>query len=134
MSPTHPSKIARGLPARNLVAANGRSQRTACRRKRHRQRAVILNEARRFYRLVRRRQPRGCSAVPCREFRVDRLDLLLPVDRLAAGGELVVDRFAELRLQPLSELEARDRTKVCGEVKRMTIKPRSGIPSTETLA
>ena len=46
-------------------------------------------------------------------------------------AERLVDRFAELRLQPLSELEARDRTKVCGEVKRMTIKPRSGIPSTE---
>ena len=46
-------------------------------------------------------------------------------------SERLVDRFAELRLQPLSELEARDRTKVCGEVKRMTIMPRSGIPSTE---
>ena len=46
-------------------------------------------------------------------------------------SERLVDRFAELRLQPLSELEARDRTKVCGEVKRMTIRPRSGIPSTE---
>ena len=46
-------------------------------------------------------------------------------------AERLVDRFAELRLQPLGELEARDRMKVCGEVKRMTIKPRSGIPSTE---
>jgi hypothetical protein len=46
-------------------------------------------------------------------------------------AERLVDRFAELRLQPIGELEARDRTKVCGEVKRMTIKPRSGIPSTE---
>ena len=46
-------------------------------------------------------------------------------------AERLVDRFAELRLQPLGELEARDRTKVCGEVKRMTIKPRSGIPATE---
>ena len=46
-------------------------------------------------------------------------------------AERLVDRFAHLRLQPLGELEARDRTKVCGEVKRMTIKPRSGIPSTE---
>ena len=46
-------------------------------------------------------------------------------------AERLVDRFSELRLQPLGELEARDRTKVCGEVKRMTIKPRSGIPSTE---
>ena len=52
-----------------------------------------------------------------------------PVRKLDA--ERLVDRFAELRLQPLGELEARDRTKVCGEVKRMTIKPRSGIPSTE---
>jgi hypothetical protein len=46
-------------------------------------------------------------------------------------AERLVNRFAELRLQPIGELEARDRTKVCGEVKRMTIKPRSGIPSTE---
>lgn len=46
-------------------------------------------------------------------------------------AERLVNRFADLRLQPLGELEARDRTKVCGEVKRMTIKPRSGIPSTE---
>ena len=52
-----------------------------------------------------------------------------PVRELDA--ERLVDRFAELRLQPLGELEARDRTKVCGEVRRMTIKPRSGIPSTE---
>jgi len=52
-----------------------------------------------------------------------------PVRELDA--DRLVDRFAELRLQPLGELEARDRTKVCGEVKRMTIKPRSGIPSTE---
>ena len=52
-----------------------------------------------------------------------------PVRELDA--ERLVDRFAELRLQPIGELEARDRTKVCGEVKRMTIKPRSGIPSTE---
>ena len=46
-------------------------------------------------------------------------------------AERLVDRFAELRLQPIGELEARDRSKVCGEVKRMTIRPRSGIPSTE---
>ena len=46
-------------------------------------------------------------------------------------AERLVDRFAKLRLNPISELEARDRTKVCGEVKRMTIKPRSGIPSME---
>ena len=36
-------------------------------------------------------------------------------------SERLVDRFAELRLQPLSELEARDRTKVCGEVKRLSL-------------
>jgi hypothetical protein len=46
-------------------------------------------------------------------------------------AERLIDRFSSLRLLPLGELEARDRTKVCGEVKRMTIKPRSGIPSTE---
>ena len=46
-------------------------------------------------------------------------------------AERLVDRFEKLRLAPLSELEPRFRTKACGEVKRMTIKPRSGIPSTE---
>jgi hypothetical protein len=46
-------------------------------------------------------------------------------------AERLIDRFSSLRLLPLGELEARDKTKVCGEVKRMTIKPRSGIPSTE---
>jgi len=46
-------------------------------------------------------------------------------------AERLIDQFSSLRLLPLGELEARDRTKVCGEVKRMTIKPRSGIPSTE---
>jgi hypothetical protein len=46
-------------------------------------------------------------------------------------AERLIDRFSSLRLLPLGELEARDKTKVCGEVKRMTIKPRSGIPSME---
>ena len=46
-------------------------------------------------------------------------------------AERLIDRFEKLRLAPLSELEPRFRTKACGEVKRMTIKPRSGIPSTE---
>jgi hypothetical protein len=46
-------------------------------------------------------------------------------------AERLIDRFSSLRLLPLGELEARDKAKVCGEVKRMTIKPRSGIPSME---
>lgn len=49
----------------------------------------------------------------------------------ALDAERLVDRFARLHLTHLSDVVARNRVKVCGEVKRMTIKPRSGIPSTE---
>jgi hypothetical protein len=46
-------------------------------------------------------------------------------------AERLTDRFIALGLQPLGELEPRFRAKVCGEVKRMSIKPRAGIPSME---
>jgi hypothetical protein len=48
-------------------------------------------------------------------------------------AERLVDRFARLNLTHLEDATARTRVKVCGEVKRMTIKPRSGIPSTEVV-
>ena len=75
------------------------------------------------------------GAVRLDDFGHRHAEMLVDDDDLATRDQTVVDvdvdRFADLRLQPLGELEARDRTKVCGEVKRMTIKPRSGIPSTE---
>jgi hypothetical protein len=46
-------------------------------------------------------------------------------------AERLVDRFERLQLTHLADVAARNRVTVCGEVKRMTIKPRSGIPSTE---
>ena len=46
-------------------------------------------------------------------------------------AERLVDRFADLKLTPLGEVAVRTKVKVCGEVKRMTMKPRSGIPSME---
>jgi hypothetical protein len=46
-------------------------------------------------------------------------------------AERLVDRFERLNLTHLDNVVARQRVQVCGEVKRMTIKPRSGIPSTE---
>lgn len=50
-------------------------------------------------------------------------------------SERLVDRFTEqiekYGVTKITDLEPRNRVRVCGEVKRMTIKPRSGIPSTE---
>ena len=46
-------------------------------------------------------------------------------------AERLVDRFADLNLTALADVVVRTKVKVCGEVKRMTMKPRSGIPSME---
>ena len=46
-------------------------------------------------------------------------------------AERLVDKFIDLNLTPLGEVVVRTKVKVCGEVKRMTMKPRSGIPSME---
>jgi hypothetical protein len=50
-------------------------------------------------------------------------------------SERLVDRFNEQiekhGVTKITDLEPRNKVRVCGEVKRMTIKPRSGIPSTE---
>ncbi len=46
-------------------------------------------------------------------------------------AQRLVDRFSNLQLTPLGEVAVRTKIKVCGEVKRMTMKPRSGIPSME---
>lgn len=50
-------------------------------------------------------------------------------------SERLVDRFAEQIAKHgvvrIADMVPRTKVKVCGEVKRMTIKPRAGIPSTE---
>ncbi len=46
-------------------------------------------------------------------------------------AERLVDKFNYLNLTPLGEVVVRTKIKACGEVKRMTMKPRSGIPSME---
>jgi len=46
-------------------------------------------------------------------------------------AERLVDKFSDSHLTPLGEVTVRTKVKVCGEVKRMTMKPRSGIPSME---
>jgi hypothetical protein len=41
------------------------------------------------------------------------------------------DRFANLGLMPISELQCRTSSRVGGEVKRMRVAPRKGIPALE---
>jgi len=52
-------------------------------------------------------------------------------------SERLIDRFAEqisrYGVIKITDLTPRTKVRVCGEVKRMTIKPRSGIPSTEVV-
>lgn len=49
--------------------------------------------------------------------------------------ELVAERlsakFGELNLVSLAEMPLRQRVDVCGEIRRMTVKPRAGIPAVE---
>ena len=46
-------------------------------------------------------------------------------------SERLTEKFEEFHLVPLSNMPMRERTAVCGEVRRMTIKPRAGIPAVE---
>ena len=46
-------------------------------------------------------------------------------------ADRLIGKFNNLNLTPLGEVAVRTKIKVCGEVKRMTMKPRSGIPSME---
>ena len=56
--------------------------------------------------------------------------------RLTAGNleidsERLCERFKEYDFVNIADSETRTRTKIAGEIKRMRIKPRSGIPSVE---
>jgi hypothetical protein len=52
-------------------------------------------------------------------------------------SERLIERFAEQITKhgvvKITDLAPRTKARVCGEVKRMTIKPRAGIPSTEVV-
>lgn len=58
-------------------------------------------------------------------------DALTPKNLREIDSERLVERFAHLDLRHLADAPARARVRVCGEIKRMTIRPRSGIPSTQ---
>lgn len=58
-------------------------------------------------------------------------DALTPKKLSEIDAERLMERFAHLDLRHLGDAKARVRLRVCGEVKRMTIRPRSGIPSTQ---
>ncbi|NBP50702.1 MAG: hypothetical protein EBU70_05875 [Actinobacteria bacterium] len=60
----------------------------------------------------------------------DRLRSLAPATS-DLGVQRLTDRFEALGLVPLASAPARVRTTVCGEVVRITLKPRAGASSTE---
>lgn len=46
-------------------------------------------------------------------------------------SERLSAKFGDLHLVPLSAMPMRERVAVCGEIRRMSIKPRAGIPAVE---
>ena len=46
-------------------------------------------------------------------------------------AERLCEQFADLQMTPLAEMPMRERVNVCGEIRRMTVKPRGGIPAVE---
>lgn len=55
----------------------------------------------------------------------------LRVDNREIDAERLVDRFEDFHLANIGTIAARQRVKICGEIKRMRIKPRSGIQAIE---
>lgn len=55
----------------------------------------------------------------------------LRVDTREIDAERLIDRFDCLHLVKIGSVMARQRVKICGEIKRMRIKPRSGIQAIE---
>ncbi|MFM8958073.1 MAG: hypothetical protein ACKOJH_11800, partial [Actinomycetota bacterium] len=45
--------------------------------------------------------------------------------------ERLSDQFEHLQLVSLADMPLRERVEVCGEIRRMTVKPRAGIPAVE---
>lgn len=55
----------------------------------------------------------------------------LRVDSREIDSERLVDRFEELHLAKIATIVSRQQVKIGGEIKRMRIKPRSGIQAIE---
>ena len=55
----------------------------------------------------------------------------LTADNLEIDSERLCKRFKEYDFVNIADSQSRTRTKLAGEIKRMRIKPRSGIPAVE---
>lgn len=55
----------------------------------------------------------------------------LRVDSREIDAERLIDRFETFQLAKIESIVARQRVKICGEIKRMRIRPRSGIQAIE---
>jgi hypothetical protein len=55
----------------------------------------------------------------------------LSADKKEIDTERLCERFQQYGFLKLGEIRCRERVKVAGEIKRMRIKPRSGIPAVE---
>lgn len=45
--------------------------------------------------------------------------------------ERLTEKFESFKLTALSDMPLRERVEVCGEIRRMAVKPRAGIPAVE---
>lgn len=57
----------------------------------------------------------------------------LRADASELSANRLVDRFEGLGCAKIGSISARERVTLCGEIKRMRIKPRSGIPAVEVV-
>lgn len=55
----------------------------------------------------------------------------LTADNLQIDSERLCERFKDYGFTSIAESQFRNRTKMAGEIKRMRIKPRSGVPAVE---
>ena len=55
----------------------------------------------------------------------------LTADNLEIDSERLCERFKEYDFINIADSQSRTRTKIAGEIKRMRIKPRSGVPAVE---
>jgi hypothetical protein len=55
----------------------------------------------------------------------------LTADNLEIDSERLCERFKDYDFVNIADSQARTRTKIAGEIKRMRIKPRSGVPAVE---
>ena len=55
----------------------------------------------------------------------------LTADNLEIDSERLCERFKEYDFVNIADSQSRTRTKLAGEIKRMRIKPRSGVPAVE---